>query len=124
VAGRALVSQRILAGDLRTGRIRTVIPVTGAQWTDVLNAAGAVDQVTVTDDVVRELQLRHSLPAARSFLAFEDDDRIRQAGPMWARTRSWENGTVTLGAGGLWSLFDYRKIIPSSPPGCACRGRR
>jgi hypothetical protein len=123
VAGRALVSQRILAGDLRTGRIRTVIPVTGAQWTDVLNAAGAVDQVTVTDDVVRELQLRHGLPAARSFLAFEDDDRIRQAGPMWARTRSWENGTVTLGAGGLWSLFDYRKILPVLTAGMRVQGQ-
>jgi hypothetical protein len=112
VAGGALVTLRILGGELRTGRITTVIPVTDAQWTDALNAAGTVDQVTVPEAVVRELDLRHTLPAARSFLAFEEDDRIRQAGPLWARTWNWRDGKATLAAAGLWSLFDHRMVVP------------
>lgn len=101
----------VLYGDLRTGRITGEIDATGAEWAQVLNDAGSVDQVTVPDDVIRALDLRRTAPAAKTFLAVEIDDRIPQAGPIWSRVRDWEKGQVTLGATGLWGLFDHRKVI-------------
>jgi hypothetical protein len=106
------VVSRVLYGDLRTGRIIGELPCTAAAWSLTTNGPGSVDQVHVTGDVVARLQLRSSMPAARSFLAFEEDDRIREAGPLWARSWSWQTQTLTLGAAGLWSLFDHRKVLP------------
>jgi hypothetical protein len=123
VAGGALVTLRILGGELRTGRITTVIPVTDAQWTDTLNAPGTVDQVIVPEAVVRDLDLRHTLPPGRSFLAFEEDDRIRQAGPLWSRTWNWREGKATLGAAGLWSIFDHRMVVPVLAAGLRVQNR-
>lgn len=100
-------------GEMKTGRITATIPVTGMRWADTLNAAGVVDQVTVTEDVVRDLGLREKTYGKRSFLAVEVDDRIKQAGPIWSRRWDWRTGTLTLGATGLWALFDRRVVRPA-----------
>lgn len=102
----------VLYGDLRTGRIHGEIDATSATWAQVLNQAGAVDQVAVPDAVIRALDLRRSAPAARTFLGVEVGGRIVQAGPIWSRVYDWAAGQVVLGAGGLWSLFDHRKVVP------------
>lgn len=102
----------LLFGELRTGKITDALDATDASWSQVLNAAGAVDSVKVPAPVVRAKQLRQSAAAARCFLALEQDGQIRQAGPIWSRSYSWESETLKLGAGGLWSLFDHRKVIP------------
>lgn len=105
------VQVTVLYGDLRTGRILGQIDATGAAWAQVLDDAGSIDQVTVPDDVIRALDLWRMAPAARTFLAIEVDDRIQEAGPIWSRTYDWEAGTLTLGAAGLWSLWDHRKVV-------------
>lgn len=117
-----LVSTTILYGDLRTGRIAGAIDADGADWAQTLNDPGSIDEVQVPEDVVRRLNLRTTAPAARSFLAVEQDDRMQEAGPLWARAFDWEEGLLTLGASGLWSLFDYRTVIPVLAAGQKVQG--
>ena len=38
----AAATFQVLVGDLRTGHITAVIPVTAASWQQVLNAAGTI----------------------------------------------------------------------------------
>lgn len=102
----------LLYGELRTGRITGAINVTGCSWAQTLNDGGAIDQVTVPEDVVRRLRLRQNAQAGRHFLAVEQDTVIREGGPIWSRVWDWRRQQLTLGAGGLWSLWDHRKVIP------------
>lgn len=106
------VTTRILFGELRTGRITGEIDALNAAWAQTLNEPGYIDQVTIPDAVVRRLNLRYAAEAARCFLAIEQDDRIQEAGPIWSDPYDWERGQLTLGAAGIWSLFDHRKVIP------------
>lgn len=108
----------ILVGEMLTGLITAQVEVTGGRWSAVLNNQGAVDGVTVTDDVIRELNLRQRTFGGRSFIAWERDGRIKQAGPIWSRPYDWETGVVTLGGNGVWSYFDHRKVRPAdlAPP--------
>lgn len=103
---------RILFGELRTGKITGQIDVTSCDWAQVLNDSGSIDQVVIPDAVIARLNLRQTAAAARCFLAVEVDDRIQEAGPIWSRVYDWKAGQLTLGAAGLWSLFDHRKVIP------------
>lgn len=102
----------LLVGELRTGRITGTVEATGHDWTEALNAPGSIDGVTVPEVVVRRRELRRNAAAARCFLAVEQDDRIREAGPIWAHRWDDERGLLTLGAAGLWSLFDHRYVLP------------
>lgn len=106
------MTTRLLYGDLRTGRIFGELDATAASWAQILNDAGSVDSVTVPGPVVRDLNLRVTAQAGRTFLAVEQDERIQEAGPVWSRPWDWKSQTLTLGASGLWSLFDHRKVIP------------
>ena len=102
---------KVLYGDLRTGLIHGEIDATGASWAQVLNDAGAIDQVTVPGAEIARLDLWRMAPAAKTFLAVEIDDRIVEAGPIWSRTYDWETDTLVLGAAGLWSLWDHRMVL-------------
>ncbi|RBY82686.1 hypothetical protein [Blastococcus sp. TF02A-26] len=106
------MTTRVLYGHLRTGRILGELSPTGCSWAQTLNGAGSIDQVTVPNDVIERLQLRQTVMGPRAFLAVEQDDRIQEAGPIWTFPYDWVRGQLTLGAAGLWSLFDYRKVIP------------
>lgn len=99
-------------GDLRTGRVTDVLKATGASWQQTLNGAGQVDQVTVAGAEVRAKQLRSSCRAARSFIVADVDGVLQEGGPVWSRTWDAEKRQLTLGASGLWSLFDHRLVVP------------
>lgn len=111
------VSPVLLYGDLRTGRIIDVLDATSCSWSQVSNDAGRVDSVTVPEAEVRGKRLRVTAAAARTFLAVEVGGRIQEAGPIWSRTWDDAAGQLTLGAAGLWSLFDHRKVLPVLDPG-------
>lgn len=108
-----LPTTTVLYGDLRTGRIIDALDVTGCSWAQVLNDAGAVDSVTVEEHEVRAKNLRYSAPAAKTFLAVDVDGEIQEAGPIWHRGWDDTSEQLTLGAAGLWSLFDHRKVLPA-----------
>jgi len=103
----------LLYGDLRTGRITDTLGATSGSWAQVGNDAGSVDQVVIEGHEVAAKQLRRNAQATRTFLAADVDGRLQEAGPIWSR--SWggsANRQLTLGASGLWSLFDHRKVLP------------
>lgn len=102
---------RVLVADLRSGRILADVPVEDAAWEIERNGAGSVS-ATVVGQVVEDLDLRSAAAAARSVLAVESEGRIWQAGPIWAHGWSWSTQKLTLGAAGLWSLFDLRFVLP------------
>ncbi len=100
----------LLFGELRTGRITDTLDVTGCSWSQENNDAGAISNATVPMREVRVKDLRQAAPAARSYLAVDVDGEVQEAGPIWSRVRGED--AVTLGAAGLWSLFDHRKVLP------------
>jgi hypothetical protein len=106
------VTTTLLFGELRTGRITDTIDATGCSWAQVANDAGSISSVTVHGHEVRRKQLRTAAAATRTFLAVDLDGRLQEAGPLWSR--SWDDKAwqLTLGAAGLWSLFDHRKVLP------------
>lgn len=102
------MTARVLVGETLTGRITDTIDVTGLRWDDVLNRPGSIE-VTVPEDVVRSFGpgiLRQKTHPWRSFLAVEEDGRIKQAGPILSRPREWQAGQVQLGAAGIWRWLD------------------
>jgi hypothetical protein len=107
------VTTTLLFGDLRGGRITDTLDVTGCSWSQVANDAGTITQVVVQGHEVRAKKLRAAAPTARSFLAVDVDGRLQEAGPIWSRSWDDEAQTLTLGASGLWSLFDHRKVLPA-----------
>jgi hypothetical protein len=99
-------------GDLRTGKVTDSLAVTGASWTQAINRAGQVDQIAVPGAEVAAKDLRTQCQAARSFVVADVDGVLQEGGPLWSRT--WDDATevLTLGAAGLWSLWDHRMVIP------------
>jgi hypothetical protein len=112
VGGDALVTTAtLLYGDLRTGRIIDTIDATSCPWRQVVNGAGSVGQVVVEAAEVRTRRLRTSAPAAKTFLAVDVGGVIQEAGPLWSRRWNEKQQELTLGAAGLWSLWDHRKVV-------------
>lgn len=102
-----------LIGDLRTGKITAVVPVTGATWQQVVNAAGTISATVNTAAVeVAGLDLYHTAAPPRAFLCIQYDQTIIAGGPIWTAHANWSAGTLTLGAAGMWSMFDARMLIP------------
>lgn len=99
-------------GDLRTGKVTDSLTATGATWVQAINRAGQVDQITVAGAEVGAKELRTQCQAARSFVVADVDGVLQEGGPLWAR--GWDDNAqvLTLGAAGLWSLWDRRMVIP------------
>jgi hypothetical protein len=106
------VTTTLIFGDLRSGRIVDTLDVTGCSWQQVKNDAGAIDGVTVEAHEVAAKALRAAAPATRAFLAIDVDGRLQEAGPIWSRVWDDKAYQLTLGASGLWSIFDHRKVLP------------
>ena len=100
----------LLYGDLRTGRITGTIDATACTWQVTANSPAPIT-ADITERTVRDLDLRSNAQAARCFLAVDVDGRLQEAGPIWSRSWDDDNGTLRLGASGLWSLFDHRYVL-------------
>lgn len=114
---RPATTTTVLFGDVRTGRIYDTLDVTGCSWQQVINDAGRIDGVIVEGHEVRKKKLRQAAHAARTFLAVDVDGVIQEAGPIWSRPWDDERQQLTLGANGLWSLFDHRKALDAFSTG-------
>lgn len=103
-----------LVGDLRTGKITTRLPLTGVTWQAVLNGAGSITGATVNIAAadVRPLDVPHAAAPAKAFLAIQYDEALIAGGPIWTHAYNRSSGVATLGATGLWGLFDHRLVIP------------
>lgn len=104
---------RFILGNLRTGRRILDLPVLTSSWNDRLLAP---ESITVTTDLndpdAQSLDLRNTSTPAMTFLAVVEGDRILAGGPIWTRNYDADKRTLTLGASGLGSYFNYRHILP------------
>lgn len=106
-----------LVGELRTGFITGVLPLTDGQWTVTLDDAGTMSgTLQLSDPAVRSMNPYAAAEPARTFLAaaWIDDDggeTILEAGPIWTHAYDDAAKTLRIGAAGVWSYYDHRKIM-------------
>jgi hypothetical protein len=108
----------MFGGDLRTGLIRVRnIPVTGASASAKVGNAGAVScdmKFPMIDPQTQvPIPLLSILSPTKSFLAYKENGKVVNAGPIWNEVSDLDANTVTLNAAGLRSYWDYRNVIPA-----------
>ena len=103
-------------GNLLDGRGIQILPdVLKGSWSETLNAAGALQcTVPLTDPTILRMRLMESATPGKSFLAAVQGDTVLQAGPIWEHEyhETSDGNQLTLFAGGMWSYFDHRLLLP------------
>lgn len=107
---------RVVCGEVVTGRILATLPTVedGVKWSTVLNDAGSVDATIPLrrlPDRERRNLLSYVEPNRCFLAAVTDSGKVLEAGPIWKRRFDDATGDLTVGASGLWSIFDKRKVI-------------
>jgi len=106
------VTQLIL-GDLRTGHKRQTFPDDTLAWSLTRNSAGTIRASTpISSRLVQKLDLRNATEPVKSYLGVVENDIPLEVGPIWRRVYRKATGTLELTAGGLWSYFDHRLVMP------------
>lgn len=102
-------------GDLRTGQISEVLPLSGVSWSRPLNDAGTVSGALDLEDPDNvALDPRTCSAPARSFVFVEHDGAPVCGGVIWThRYTRKPSRSLQIGAAGLWSLWDHRKVLPA-----------
>ncbi|WP_293782617.1 hypothetical protein [uncultured Aeromicrobium sp.] len=114
---------RWLFGHLRTGKITRTVSMVGGQWTvvyddtDTLSAKFPLGALDAPRDVAEWHSFDADTAPARQYAVCEwvgDDGRLIQVagGPIWTRSHSDDSDELTIGAGGLESIFDHRLVLP------------
>lgn len=107
-----MVSARIIAGEVTTGRVLATLPVASASASTVLNAAGQVAiTLKTTDAKVSALPLDIYLEPWRNFLGYVVDGQILEAGPVLPHGFDDTNGTLTVRATGMRGMFAKRRLV-------------
>jgi len=107
-----------LVGELATGRVTTVIPLDQGIWTLTLDDAGTLNgQLPLNDADVAALNLASTAEPGRCFLAAawinpDGEETILEAGPIWTHDLDADTQILRVGAAGLWSYYDHRKVLP------------
>lgn len=108
----------LFGGDLRTGLIRVRnIPASAGALSVVLGGAGTVGctaplpmKSPATDAVVPLWDL---LQPAKSFLGWEENGKILNAGPIWNTAYNIDSGKMAINAAGLRSYWQFRFVLPA-----------
>lgn len=105
-------------GTLRDGKLTAQIPVVQTSFSVVMDDAGPL-QVTMPLDDPDVAALNPYLIAepCRCFLAlaYTDPDGTETflaGGPIWTHAYDDSTKALTIGASGLWSYYDHRKVLP------------
>lgn len=106
-----------LAGDLKTGLIRVRnIPVTSGTAEAALNNAGTINCTVkmpmVDPQTETMLDFAGIIVPGKSFLAYEENGKIINAGPIWSDQFDMDSKRFQLRAAGMRSYFDYRFVLP------------
>lgn len=110
----------VIAGELRTGKILGTLAATESSWSMALNDTGVVDATVRLKPMAAQPRrdLLSYVEPTRCFLAVvEGDDQVLEAGPIWKHAYDDETGALKIGASGLLSLFDHRKVVRVLAPG-------
>jgi hypothetical protein len=101
------------AGDLRSGKLFTELPVMSDSWDHGFNIAGSITASLALDDPdVQFVNPVSVLEPARCFLAVSRAGRIFNAGPVWRHDWNPDTGILTVKAVNIWSYFDRRYVYP------------
>jgi hypothetical protein len=103
-----------LIGDLLTGRrIQTLNDVLEGPWDITLNDDDSVKvKVPLRNAENARLRLRSSAAPGKSFLCAVEGDQIMAGGPVWFHDWDDDSHHLTITAGGMWSYFDHRVLLP------------
>lgn len=105
-------------GTLRDGKLTTEIPVSSSSWSLVMDDAGTMQAtMPLADADVAALNPYLIAEPCRCFLAvaYNDPDgkeTFLEAGPIWLHKYDGVSKQLTIGAGGIWSYYDHRKVLP------------
>lgn len=108
---------RLIAGDLRTGLILVKNIPSEPSASVVLNQAGTITaKLTlplIDPDTGVKIDLRNLIGPTKSFIAYEDQGRVINAGPLWSEVWDRDNATLTWSAAGLRSYWQHRFVLPA-----------
>ena len=111
IGGRLVAGGGLQAGQITLRRILTLSSTTEL----VLNDAESIDanlRLPLRDpDTGVVIDLPQQLVPGRDFIGIMSGDRLLAAGPMWADPFTFPY-TSRVVAGGLWSYFDHRFVLP------------
>lgn len=105
-------------GTLLDGAITGQVDLTGTSWSVPMDDAGTLSGVAaLSDPATAALNLYVAAEPARCFLAvaYTDDggtETFLEAGPIWTHSYDPATQLLTIGAAGLWSYWDHRKVLP------------
>jgi hypothetical protein len=105
-------------GTLRDGRITNDLPMVDTSWSVVMDDAAPLSgSLILTDPDVAALNPYLTAEPCRCFLAvsYTDPDGTETflaGGPIWTHAYDDTTKTLTIGAAGLWSYYDHRKVLP------------
>ena len=108
----------IFGGDLRTGliRVRNIAAESGSCRT-VLGAAGTISatvRLPMEDPQTGiKLAIFDELAPGRSFLGWEENGVILNAGPIWTDAYNFDTKRILFSAAGLRSYWQYRYVLPA-----------
>ena len=107
---------RWYVGDLRTGKITRQVDLTGGSWSIPLGGCGTLEGAFPLRSGEWPSS-RSDAAVAKAFLAVayvnaKGDETFLEGGPIWKSSFNDESGVLQLGASGLASYWDHRKVIP------------
>jgi hypothetical protein len=111
------VSLHWLVGELKTGRVTGSLPLVDSSWSMVMDDAGTISgTLTMASPDVQRLNPRAAAEPGRCFLAAvwttpAGDDVILEAGPIWSWNYTGNDKRLRIGAAGVWSYYDHRKLL-------------
>jgi len=105
-------------GTLVDGRLTTEIPVAQSSWQTVMDDAGPLSvTLALADPAVAVLNPYLIAEPCRCFLAVsyidaDGTETFLAGGPIWTHAYDDTTKMLTIGAAGLWSYYDHRKVLP------------
>lgn len=103
-------------GDLLTGRIYTRLPLISTNWTQILDDASSLSGTVVMSPDVQAMNPWSNAAPAKTWLGVSyvdpsGNESMIDAGPIWTCTYDDDRGQLSIGAAGLWSYWDHRKVM-------------
>lgn len=104
-------------GDLLTGKIATRLPLIQDSWTQQLDDSSTLTGTVVMSPDVQSMNPWSNAAPCKMWLGVtyidpSGNENWIDAGPIWTCTYNDDTGQLTIGAGGLWSYWDHRKVMP------------
>lgn len=107
---------RWIVGDLRTGKIARTVEFLNSRWSTDIEDDGSLEASFPLRSGKWKTSRSDAAPA-KSFVVIayiddRDDEYMLAGGPIWTSRFNEDSGELAIGAAGMSSIFDHRKLIP------------